>query len=96
MTETLDSDLPPAWRASVRHHKAISLFINLLVVMMNFIWRIARAPKGHCLHSCFLYLFMSPSNPPLFYFNLYITQKHIRTANTIMFCCCSGVSHTFS
>lgn len=89
MTELmLFSDSPPAWRASVRHHEAISLFINLLGVVMNFIWRIARAPKSHCLHFRFLYLFISPPNPPLFYFNLYITQKHIRTVNTIMFCCC--------
>ncbi len=71
----LVSDLPPVWRASVRHHKAVSLFINLLGVVMNFIWRIARALKGHCLHFCFLYRFISPSNPPPFHFNLCITQK---------------------
>lgn len=69
----LVSDSPPAWRASVRYHEAISLFINRLGVVMNFIWRIARAHKGHCLHFRFLYLLISPSNPPLFYFNLYIT-----------------------
>jgi len=51
MTEMLTSDSPPAWRASVRHHKAISPFINVLVVLMNLLWRIARAPKGQCLHS---------------------------------------------
>lgn len=86
------SDSPPAWRASVRHHKAISLFINLLWgggVAMNFIWGTARAPKGLCLH-----LFIFPSNPPLFCFNLCITQKLIRTVNTTTFSCCYICSFT--
>lgn len=80
-------DLPPARRASVRHHKAISLFINLLGVVMNFIWRIARAPKGHCLDFYFLCLFSSHSNPFLLYFNLSMAQKCIHTVNTIMSWC---------
>lgn len=57
--------------------QAISLFINLPGVVMNFIWRVSRAPKGLCLHFCLLHLFIFPYTVilPLLYFNLHVTLE---------------------
>lgn len=57
--------------------QAISLFINLPGVVMNFIWRVSRAPKGLCLHFCLLHHFIFPYTVilPLLYFNLHVTLE---------------------
>lgn len=60
--------------------QAISLFINLPGVVMNFIWRVSRAPKGLCLHFCLLYHFIFSYTVilPLLSFNLCVAHWKYR------------------